>query len=42
MPHETALITTIAGAFVSAWVMGSLALRLGLSPIRVRILPVSD
>src|SRR5262245_11465023 len=33
MPHDTALITTIAGAFVSAWVMGSLAQRAGLSPI---------
>jgi CPA2 family monovalent cation:H+ antiporter-2 len=33
MPHDTALITTIAGAFVSAWVMGSLAQRVGLSPI---------
>ncbi len=27
------LITTIAGAFLSAWVLGSLASRLGLSPI---------
>jgi CPA2 family monovalent cation:H+ antiporter-2 len=33
MPHDTPLISTIAGAFVSAWIMGSLAQRLGLSPI---------
>ncbi len=33
MPHDTPLITTIAGAFVSAWIMGSLAQRVGLSPI---------
>src|SRR5262249_37158223 len=33
MPHATPLVTTIAGAFVSAWLMGSLAQRLGLSPI---------
>src|SRR5262245_57313994 len=33
MPHDMPLITTIAGAFVSAWIMGSLAQRLGLSPI---------
>ena len=33
MPHDTPLIATIAGAFLSAWVLGSLASRLGLSPI---------
>ncbi len=33
MPHDTPLITTIAGAFLSAWLLGSLAQRLGLSPI---------
>jgi monovalent cation:H+ antiporter-2, CPA2 family len=33
MPHDTPLITTIAGAFLSAWILGSLAQRLGLSPI---------
>jgi CPA2 family monovalent cation:H+ antiporter-2 len=33
MPHDTALVTTIAGAFVSAWALGSLARRFGLSPI---------
>jgi CPA2 family monovalent cation:H+ antiporter-2 len=33
MPHDLPLITTIAGAFLSALVMGSLAQRIGLSPI---------
>ena len=33
MPHDTALVTTIAAAFVSAWVLGSLAQKFGLSPI---------
>jgi monovalent cation:H+ antiporter-2, CPA2 family len=33
MPHATPLVTTIAGAFVSAWIAGSLARRIGLSPI---------
>jgi monovalent cation:H+ antiporter-2, CPA2 family len=33
MPHDTPLITTIAGAFLSAWILGGLAQRLGLSPI---------
>ncbi|OFV89367.1 MAG: sodium:proton exchanger [Acidobacteria bacterium RBG_16_70_10] len=33
MPHDTPLIATIAGAFLSAWVLGSLAQKVGLSPI---------
>ncbi len=33
MPHDAPLIATIAGAFLSAWVLGSLAQRIGLSPI---------
>jgi monovalent cation:H+ antiporter-2, CPA2 family len=33
MPHETALLTTMAAALVAAWVFGLLAQRLRLSPI---------
>jgi monovalent cation:H+ antiporter-2, CPA2 family len=33
MPHDLPLVTTIAGAFVAAWVLGVLAQRVGLSPI---------
>lgn len=33
MPHEMPLITTLAGAFAAAWVLGVLAQRLRLSPI---------
>ena len=33
MPYDMPLITTIAGAFLCAWVLGSLAQRLGISPI---------
>jgi CPA2 family monovalent cation:H+ antiporter-2 len=33
MPHEAPLITTMAGAFVSAWLLGMLAQKVGLSPI---------
>jgi CPA2 family monovalent cation:H+ antiporter-2 len=33
MPHELPLVTTIAAALASAWLLGVLAHRLGLSPI---------
>ena len=33
MPHDTPLVTTIAAALGSAWVLGVLARRIGLSPI---------
>ena len=33
MPYDMPLVTTIAGAFFCAWVLGSLAQRLGISPI---------
>jgi K+:H+ antiporter len=33
MPHEAPLITTIAGAFAAAWLLGLLAQKVGLSPI---------
>jgi monovalent cation:H+ antiporter-2, CPA2 family len=33
MPHDSPLIATIAAAFLSAWILGSLAQRLKLSPI---------
>ena len=33
MPHSAPLITTIAGGFAAAWVLGLLARRLGLAPI---------
>ena len=33
MPHETPLITTMAAAFGSAWLLGMLAQKVGLSPI---------
>ncbi len=33
MPHDAPLITTIAAALVGAWVLGTLARKLGLSPI---------
>jgi CPA2 family monovalent cation:H+ antiporter-2 len=33
MPHEIPLVTTIAGAFLGAWLLGSLAQRVGVSPI---------
>src|SRR5262245_53343056 len=33
MPHEAPLITTIAGAFAAAWLLGVVAQRVGLSPI---------
>ena len=33
MPHEIPLVTTIAAALASAWVLGVLARRIGLSPI---------
>jgi len=33
MPHELPLVTTIAAALASAWVLGVLARRVGLSPI---------
>ncbi len=33
MPHELPLVTTIAAAFLGAWVLGSLAHKAGLSPI---------
>ena len=33
MPHDAPLVTTIAAAFAAAWLLGTLASRLGLSPI---------
>ncbi len=33
MPHDLPLVTTIAAALASAWVLGVLARRIGLSPI---------
>src|SRR5512139_1988027 len=33
MPHELPLVTTVAAALASAWVLGVLAQRIGLSPI---------
>ena len=33
MPHEAPLLTTIAAALLSAWVLGVLARKIGLSPI---------
>jgi CPA2 family monovalent cation:H+ antiporter-2 len=33
MPHDAPLVTTIAAAFAAAWLLGTLATRLGLSPI---------
>jgi CPA2 family monovalent cation:H+ antiporter-2 len=33
MPHDAPLITTIAAALVGAWLLGTLARKLGLSPI---------
>jgi len=33
MPHDLPLVTTIAAALASAWVLGVLAQRIGLSPI---------
>jgi monovalent cation:H+ antiporter-2, CPA2 family len=33
MLHEAPLVTTIAGAFVTAWLLGVLARKLGLAPI---------
>jgi CPA2 family monovalent cation:H+ antiporter-2 len=33
MPHEIPLVTTVAAALASAWALGVLARRLGLSPI---------
>jgi monovalent cation:H+ antiporter-2, CPA2 family len=33
MPHDLPLVTTVAAALASAWVLGVLAQRLGLSPI---------
>jgi len=33
VPHETPLVTTLAAAFASAWLLGVLARKAGLSPI---------
>src|SRR5215510_16387686 len=33
MPHDAPLITTIAGAFAAAWLLGLVARKIGLSPI---------
>src|SRR5262245_52471796 len=33
MPHDAPLITTIAGAFAAAWLLGLVAQKIGLSPI---------
>jgi CPA2 family monovalent cation:H+ antiporter-2 len=33
MPHDTPLVTTIAAALASAWVLGVVARKIGLSPI---------
>jgi hypothetical protein len=40
MPHDAPLITTMAAAFASAWLLGVIAQRIGLSPIVIVLVAI--